>query len=52
MEVLTGLSCGPRGEDGKFEAGSLYSRIDDRLSELFSIAEKSNLCLASFAKTN
>lgn len=52
MEVLTGLSCGPRGEDGKFEVGSLYSRIDDRLSELFSIAEKSNLCLASFAKTN
>lgn len=52
MEVLTGLPCGTRSADGVFEVGSLYSLIDNRLSELFSAAGKSNLCLASFAKAN
>ncbi len=34
IEILTGLSAGERGEDGKFSEDSIYGKVDARLIEL------------------
>ncbi len=34
MEILTGLPAGEPGKDGKFPAGSVAARVDERLKEL------------------
>jgi len=34
IEILTGVRAGDRGPDGKFEEGTVFSRVDDRLREM------------------
>jgi predicted ATP-dependent protease len=34
IEILTGRRAGPRGADGKFEEGSVFSLVDSRLREM------------------
>ena len=34
IEILTGVRAGARGPDGKFEEGTVFSRVDDRLREM------------------
>jgi predicted ATP-dependent protease len=33
IELLTGMRAGDRGEDGHFEEGTLYRRVEDRLDD-------------------
>jgi ATP-dependent Lon protease len=34
VEILTGVRAGTRGPDGKFEEGTMFARVDDRLREM------------------
>ncbi len=34
IEILTGVHAGKRGEDGKFEANTVFAKVDERLSAL------------------
>lgn len=34
IEILTGVRAGARGPDGKFEEGTVFSRVDERLREM------------------
>jgi predicted ATP-dependent protease len=40
MEILTDIPAGRRRRRGGFTSGSLYSRVDDRLTELAYLAER------------
>lgn len=40
MEILTGMRAGLRLKDGRFSQNSLYSAVDERLTELAVLAEK------------
>jgi predicted ATP-dependent protease len=40
MEILTGLPAGRRLKKGGFSSGSLYGRVDERLTELAFLAER------------
>ncbi|WP_276819576.1 Lon protease family protein [Mailhella massiliensis] len=41
MELLTGMPVGRRRKDGSFPAGTLFHKVDERLSELGWLAEHS-----------
>jgi predicted ATP-dependent protease len=47
MEILTSTPCGARGREGEFPPGSLYRLVNDRLSNLASLAEKHNSATTS-----
>lgn len=34
IEILTGITAGQRGKNGKFAKGSIYQRVDDRLQTM------------------
>ncbi|MFZ2949247.1 MAG: AAA family ATPase [Desulfuromonadaceae bacterium] len=34
IEILTGITAGHRGKNGKFPKGSIYHRVDDRLQKM------------------
>lgn len=34
IEILTGITAGQRGKNGKFAKGSIYQRVDDRLQAM------------------
>ena len=34
IEILTGVNAGSLGDDGKYEAGSVHSRVNQRLAEM------------------
>jgi lon-related putative ATP-dependent protease len=36
VEILTGVPAGARGKTGKFEAGTVFSKVDDRLTQMAS----------------
>lgn len=40
MEILTGMRAGLRLKDGRFSQNSIYSAVDERLTELAVLAEK------------
>jgi predicted ATP-dependent protease len=40
MEILTGIPTGRRLKNGGFSAGSLYRKVDERLTELAYLAER------------
>ena len=33
-EILTGVPAGTRGSSGRFEAGTLFAKVDDRLQQM------------------
>lgn len=38
MHILTGVKAGSKGKNGKFPAGTIYRKADDRLAELAKLA--------------
>ena len=40
LELLTGMSAGERGDDGRFPEGTFNRRVDDRLKELAEIRRR------------
>jgi predicted ATP-dependent protease len=40
MEILTGMRAGVRCKNGRFSPGSLFAQVDERLSELACLAER------------
>jgi predicted ATP-dependent protease/tRNA C32,U32 (ribose-2'-O)-methylase TrmJ len=40
MEILTGMRAGVRCKNGRFSPGSLFAQVDERLSELARLAER------------
>lgn len=40
IHILTGVKAGVRGKNGKFTAGSVYRKADERLAELAVLAAK------------
>jgi hypothetical protein len=42
MELLTGLPCGKMRKNGSFTPGSLFHKVDCRITELGRFAARSN----------
>ena len=40
IEILTGVRAGARDATGKFEAGSVFARVDARLAQMASTLHK------------
>ena len=38
MHILTGVKAGSKGKNGKFPAGTIYRKVDDRLAEMAKLA--------------
>jgi len=51
IELLTGLAAGRRGRDGRFPAGTLHARVEERLERWARIAEEQSGAESSDGRT-
>jgi predicted ATP-dependent protease len=50
IEILTGIEAGQRREDGTYDEGTVFGRVDQRLKTLSELMESSNKKKDSSAK--